>query len=308
MKNRSRRHHYLPKSYQANFSVDPDVPKVWVYDKKGGDPRPQHPVNTGVIRDLYTIQGEDGQPTDTIESELMAPIDDAAAPILKRLANGDAGISTEDVGNLSWYMAVMYVRSPRQMKVMEEVGVEVLLRILRRIGSDASEFRSAMEDFQKINPDSLAISQEDIFNIERDYKINLNREWQVIQALQQADLIRGLLLQMKCTIVHSRGEENFITCDSPLVVFEENSAGDAMFGGGLGRPGVEVSFPVGLKTSLLLSYQKGAKVSVWELNRRAAFMADRYVIAGEKCERIKELVNEAKWTLDNPKIDKDSLK
>lgn len=303
MNKRSREHHYLPQSYQINFARNPKNPVLWIYDKYGGEPRPQYPKTTGIIRDLYTVEDDNGKPSDFIEKELMAPIDGAASSVLHRIINEDSAITAADVNILSQYMALMHVRTPRQMGIMNEIAVEVLLRNVRSIGGDVNKFNEMMAAFQKDNPDMPEIKRDEFLRMGQDYEINTDREWQMVQSIQQADIVREQILQMKCTIVTSVDDKEFITCDSPMVVYEQCSNGKAMFGGGLSRPGVQVSFPIGRKKCLLLSGVGDITVGVDELNRRSAFMADRYIIASTLSERVRTLVNEARITVGKKKVD-----
>jgi len=80
----AKRNHFVPGFYLEYFTAKDKGDVVWVYDKEGGAPRPQKPVDTGVEKYLYTIKQKAGEKDDSLE-KWFAGLDGKTKPILDRL-------------------------------------------------------------------------------------------------------------------------------------------------------------------------------------------------------------------------------
>ncbi len=56
----TKRQHTVPSFYLRNFLAKGES-TLWVYDKKGEDPRRQSPKDSAVITDFYTFETPDGE-------------------------------------------------------------------------------------------------------------------------------------------------------------------------------------------------------------------------------------------------------
>ncbi len=114
-----KRNHYLPQFYLARFMPSDGTSHFWVYDKKGGKPRRQTPINTGVEGHLYTVINKEGARDDSIETDFLAPIDGDVSPIIDKWATSGS-IDPDDIPTMAAFLAVMHWRVPRNIEVMRE--------------------------------------------------------------------------------------------------------------------------------------------------------------------------------------------
>ncbi len=74
-----KRQHYVPQFY-LEFFVSGDG-TFWVYDKEGGLPRKQTPINTAVESYFYSVDTPRGEKDNYVEDEL-SKVESTARPIL----------------------------------------------------------------------------------------------------------------------------------------------------------------------------------------------------------------------------------
>jgi len=104
----------------------------------------------------------------------------------------------------------------------------------------------------------------------------------------------------------------FIIGDCPLNVFVPVGS-KAIFGGGLARETVEVTFPLSPLACLRLDRKRGpsrrrvGKAFVHDINRRTAFTAERFVISTHATRRVAEWVRTGAITVGRPKTDSNAL-
>jgi hypothetical protein len=87
----------------------------------------------------------------------------------------------------------------------------------------------------------------------------------------------------------------------------------ATFGGGFGLPNAEVTFPLSPDKCLYLdrkntsAYRAVSKKIVKEINRRTAWMADRFIISMIRTNYVNRIVEKSSVTIKKPKMDKKEL-
>ena len=110
----AKRHHYVPQFYLRYFASDAGqkTPTFWVYDKAGGEPRQQPPVNTAVEGHFYSFETEEGR-DDRIE-EALARLEAAAKPILDHWLSAGVRPEREEISEIGGFLAFMHTRVPRR--------------------------------------------------------------------------------------------------------------------------------------------------------------------------------------------------
>src|SRR5207245_1566088 len=86
---------------------------LWEYDKVDDTIRQVSVMDAGVVSDFYTLQTPAGP--DTSIDDVLAQIENRAAPALHHLADASSGplsISIEDRWTISLYMALLCRRVP----------------------------------------------------------------------------------------------------------------------------------------------------------------------------------------------------
>ena len=94
------RNHYLPKFYLEYFLPRKEPRIFWVYDKEGGDPRAQTPINTGIERHFY---GDD-----YIEGKVFSPIESIAKPIMDRWLKARSRIRESEIPQMANFLAFIH--------------------------------------------------------------------------------------------------------------------------------------------------------------------------------------------------------
>ncbi len=82
----AKKHHYVPVFYQKGFA-DADL-MLWRYDRHLHEYKHLPPKVICREEDLYAVRAEDGTWDRRIESEVLSPIDNTAADIIRNLAPG----------------------------------------------------------------------------------------------------------------------------------------------------------------------------------------------------------------------------
>lgn len=306
--NISKAHHYVPQCYLSRFNADSED-RVWVFDKEGNAPRLQSPRRTGFENGLYLLTDENGFATDKLEKELFSPLDGRIAPVLKRFADADCEPSASDWEALLEFLAVMHMRVPRQISVLAEIGVSAMKHCWNQVVSKPAVYEEMVQKFLDKNPGYPVPDLTEARRMFEDYKIDVDPSFTLSRAITSFDYIYPALREFRGTILNATRGDRFITCDAPLVVFTPLPDGEASFGGGLGLATTEIHFPISPKRCLFMLRRNRPLADllgpnpVAELNRRTAYMAERFVMSSQNTRTIGELVSEASCTRGLQKLE-----
>jgi hypothetical protein len=84
---RTTKQHYVPQFYLRSFAAmtpgRKSEPVLWVYDKDGGQPRPQTPYNTMAEYGFYDFENTTGH-VEALDKGLQQ-IESVVAPVFKEL-------------------------------------------------------------------------------------------------------------------------------------------------------------------------------------------------------------------------------
>lgn len=240
-----KRNHYVPEFYLKSFALPVPghrKPKIWVYDKDGGPPRPQSPKDTAVISDIYTIRHVDGVRSDFLE-QTFAECESAVSPIFERWKEPDAKPAVKEILIVSEFLAYLYLRVPRTIDAVKQLFVNSCIINMERLARDSERLSMAFEWLQSNKQTKLTMTElRDLAeNVERRFEIKVNDTFVLVETLRRFETVEKHLRQLYWCLSTSPPTSEFISCDSPLVVAfrEGNKMG---LGGGLGHPNVEVSF------------------------------------------------------------------
>jgi len=307
--NVTKRNHFVPQFYLEYFADEDGF--LWVYDKEGGEPREQQPVNTGVEKNLYTITLENGQKDDSLE-KWFARLEGKTKPILDKLINSRARISDEDKRVLAEFMAFLHTRVPRSVEAAAEIGVALAQELGQQLVTDSKRFERLYNDFVRDNGQD---GMPPVGEARRLYRkliegpLQLNRKVALGTSLKTTDVYIAGFLDLHWSVCDAPSGSPFITSDAPVTSIAIHKDGMAQFGGNLIHPNFQVSFPISPDVALYLSRKprqarwRVGKKCVRELNRRAAYMAERFVYANLRSDLIVRLVRSFASTRDLGKID-----
>jgi len=310
------RNHYLPKFYLEYFLPKKEPRVFWVYDKEGGEPRAQTPVNTGIERHLYNVIWPDSSVDDYIERKVFGPIESIAKPIIDRWLKTHR-ISESEIPKIAAFLAFMNTRVPRNIETIREVGAVLATCLMKDLAKKPEEIKKYLSRLKKEREikeiKSIKEMQNILENFEENFHVSMSKKPAMAMSLLLTEEVDRQLLNMNWCIYRAPRDSFFITCDSPLVCFVLDKNGMATFGGGFGLPNAEVTFPLSPDECLYLdrkqtnAYRAISKKIVKEINRRTAWMAERFIISMIRTNCVKRIVEESSVTIKEPKMDKKKL-
>lgn len=312
--------HTVPKFY-LNYFLQPGSNLLWVYDKKDVDIRPQPPVNTTVIGDYYLSEPDDKGEKDQRAEEFLSVIEGWAKPILDRLVNRPNSLAEANKDVLSMFIAFTHCRSPRSVqaiKEMSEAGVDYVLDQVKEIAQDSVEMRKLYERFSQKENNASNLPYDEFIQVMKDPKkgvyVEVNEKHAIGESLLLAEVVHRRIMDLYWHIRIAPREHFFITSDAPVTVFTPLPNNQAIFGGGLGLPTVQLTFPLSPRVCLHMDKNRLGQIEradanyVNEINRRSIYMAERFVISPFRSNRIKSMVEKYSVTYKTPKIDAEEIK
>ncbi len=308
----TKRNHYVPQFLQKYF-VGEDG-KIWVYDKAGSEPRAQMPRDTGVEKFLYTVQKDDGQHDDSVE-RAFAGMEGATKPILDRLVQPRTRIEQAEKQAVAQFMAFMFARVPRTIAVAAELGSVMAKERWRILTSDEARFNDLYARFLKDHPDTDMPPADEMRKSFELFEsgalaVEMRRQPALAISLGVTGDFHETLMEMHWSIIDAPRGAAFLSGDSPVTSIAIHEDGTAQFGANFVHQRFEVSFPLSPYVAPYLTkrprqarYRCGNGL-VRELNRRTAYMAERFIYSRFRDKNTTKLVGEAAlWTRNRPKVD-----
>jgi Protein of unknown function (DUF4238) len=126
-------HHFVPRFYLAGWCSSGD--KLTVYSRPRGRvvTRALTPKYTAVERDLYSYTGLPSPQAQSLETDFMARIDDAAAPVLRKLLNGGLPkLTGPERSDFTRFVMLLRARHPGAVAHSKEEGERTLTNELDR--------------------------------------------------------------------------------------------------------------------------------------------------------------------------------
>lgn len=221
-----RRHHYVPQFYLRRFArQDGDKSTIaTVPIAPPSTPRQGNVADTAVIRDFYTVVGDDNEDTVAVE-KLLAMVEGAAAGPLERLAGGVFFPPNDhDRMIIGLLIALQIVRGPdarRHMEAMADLAVRMTMSLEDR--------RDQAIDFlrQRDGHDPTAEAVDEFFE---DVQ---SSDWQVVPSqndlvklmLEQAQALAPYVTMRKWCLVRFP-EPGLVTSDRPVMLTPTRVGGD----------------------------------------------------------------------------------
>lgn len=309
--------HYVPQFYERNFTTTntKGTQVLWVYDKDGGEPREQTPYNTMAEHGFYSFENSTGD-IDAVDKGLQR-LESLAAPILARLQKPDVELTVEEIFLLAHFLAIMYARVPRTIKaVAEKKEIEAFER-LRWVADRPDLLRRFRKEHQERFGRDVPGEGEliDLLRTaEKHFRVEVDPKAALLDALKVAPVIAEFLYyRMNWCICRAPKDVFFITSDMPVCIFLPTGRGRGIFGGGIGQPDVEISFPVSPKILILIDYRHTqhhmavSEAFVHMKNTHMSITAERWVISHLRSRYVEQLMRKASVTRSNPKLHRETV-
>ena len=240
----ARRHHYLPVSYLAGFTMSRNKDdQFFVFDVQTGKSFRTSPKNVAVERDFNRVH-VDGIAPDAIENSL-APFEQQVVQAIETvLQSGDfpAGMDYHRILNL---LCLIVVRNPSLRNTVNKTKEQVLRIKAEMIFSDESAWKQHLRVAGFSSEADANISFEDMkrFVREGEYTITFPTDSNLAIEFSTFNELLPVLGKRNWTLLMApEGGPSLVCCDHPVVLTWKNRGrGPA----GFGLTQTEVFFPLG---------------------------------------------------------------
>ena len=276
--------HYVPAFYLAGFT-DPDVPPrqepfVWVRRRGCDSWRPRAPKNLANEPEFYSFEDAAGERRRDVE-DLWQIIENAVAPVLKRLAPAASPVSDDDRAVLSLFVAAQFMRVPSAIENVQDFLRRALSLQLDMMGGWLRQDPARLEPFLRDLEARTGIPVPEGMTIDAFDSSRYRVEVPTVRALQimlpSLEKAADIISRMGWTLWVSEGADWFVTSDNPYMMLNPNLP---PWGWGLGTKGIEVTIPLTSRVALLarwetphLEWRRADPETASHLNVRSAYGA-----------------------------------
>lgn len=284
-------HHFVPECYLKWFTdpsyTGPHEPQIWqgVLSRNRIKPRPIRKVAS--TKGFYRLSGGGGQDPDKIE-KLFSNIEDAVAPVLKKLNLSDESLTGQEREDLLFFAATLAVRGPKMRASIDALAIDVLLKI------NKCNAQMTSEQFQRLveaSPLGQSVTAEDAQDLQKwmrdptNFELKMLPENSIDVALKTAkETIYPIFTKMKWALLCADEPLQFLSSDCPVIWWAPPLEGGGGSGVGLWRKDVEVTFPLGRGRTLLGGWGdlplviRVTQAEVTAINHRTAIFAHTEIL------------------------------
>lgn len=243
--NTPRKHHYLPKSYLAAWTDSGTIDgQVQVIDKFKGKAWAVKPVNAAKETDLYMIDVSEvvGDIEATEIESFFGKIEDAAAPVIKRMISGDPMPDTADRESLMAFLAVLTLRVPARLRWIDEFLRKPVETVYRRLAAEGK--LPEPED-----PD-LALKMKEWFD-QGLISIEIKQNARLDMMMAGVPTLAQLLTLRRWTVLRAQNGAGDLVCTDHPVLLEWIKRAPEGASPGFGLENTAVFVPLSPSTALL---------------------------------------------------------
>jgi hypothetical protein len=201
--------HYLPRCYLEAFTAEK---RLHVFDRETGKLRRDSPRNVAVITDYYILTGASGERDEHIEHGILANLEAAAAPALRRLADCEP-ISDHEHDVLATFLAFLCTRIPAFEETYAQLNNELGQQFFR---SAAATPEQAAKFIAK-HP-SAPYSAEEFYAFVHSGALSLppDQRQRMQLMIELAEPLIVAFKGMDWWLWRAKGQRRFITSDAPF--------------------------------------------------------------------------------------------
>jgi hypothetical protein len=268
---------------------------VWTYDKRGGEPRPSLPKETGAESNFYSVIDKDGENNDAVE-HWLAGVESKAAPIYGRVLNGEIPTG-QDRADFSTFIASLHVRTPAQLRKAGEMIGHTTQAITQLLTASPERFQKGYNRIPGVKPIDMEMAKKacEFANDSETHVLHVDRA-ATLMALGASDKLQQILFDMGWFVIGS-DQHTFVTSDHPVLHRCPKESFHPILGnGGFLNKKVEVSLPLAPNRCLILRWGQdwpgvhpASREVVFELNRVRALFAERFLYAHRRDEGARAL-------------------
>jgi hypothetical protein len=292
----SQLHHFVPRFHLKRF-VDPTQKRelIWVYERGKQEPQLRSLDHVAARKDYYAFKTEDGQKSHALE-DVLARIEGATAPILRRLGEGDRKLTADERKVFATFLSLGVLRTPKFRSDVEQLVVESVTDFSMKLASDPVKFAESVKSAEEAlgenlgNPEEL---REALLN--GSVKITSNPEYSLQAMFQDSFEHAAMIDSMIWSFREADEDTTLVTSDHPIVLNNPT----LLEGAGPPSPqGLEVIFPISPKLVFVATWDGRAGTGPMpgfltrQINRTIALAADRYVYSPAQIPAISKHLTE----------------
>jgi Protein of unknown function (DUF4238) len=212
-----RANHFVPQCWLAGFTdTSQKDGRLWVTDLKRQKQWPSSPINAGHRRDFYRLSDEGMDPTGA--EKMFSKIEDAIAPILKRLDSEQCGPRKDELEHLLLFIAIQWIRVPSFRPTMLAIA-DSFHRSKISEALESPESWTKMLKEAGISPNDPAADYERMraFESSGEYTLSAETDWYLFRGLRGIKTILARLEERRWGACLSR-KGSFIGSDNPVAM------------------------------------------------------------------------------------------
>lgn len=201
--------HYLPRCYLEAFT---EGKRLHVFDRETGKLRRDSPRNVAVITDYYILTSASGEREEHIEYGVLADLETAAAPVLRRLANCEL-ISEHEHDVVATFLAFLCTRIPAFGETYAELNNQLGREFFRRAAATPERAARFVAD----HPQS-SHSADELFAFVNSDKLSFppDKRERIQLMIELAEPLIAGFKSMDWWLWRAQGKRRFITSDAPF--------------------------------------------------------------------------------------------
>lgn len=289
--NRPKQQHVIPRLHLQHFAGEDG--RVWTYDALKRHRWPAIPEETATEQHFYSVERDDGT-MDTRLEDLLARIEDRAAPTYQAVLSGDIpDRSSQARMDFAHFLGLMFSRTRPVRRQAATLFGQTIQSLLYAHAKHSTAFASFIRRFERGSGRILTEGQrrnlrEGILDPSR-FRMTVYKE-AGLPTISLADKLAPIFFTMHWWLL-TAGDGYYVTSDHPVVREIAPGARDE----GFMTPTVEVTIPLSARKLLLMTrreveYAKEIpRDAVVAANEARAQNSDQYLYAHCNDEAIAEL-------------------
>jgi hypothetical protein len=212
-----RAHHFVPQCWLAGFTdTGQKDGQIWVTDLARKKQWRTSPANAGHHRDFYRISDPKLDPV--VVEKTLSRIENAVAPLLKTLGQGQREPTEDELEVLVWFMAIQWVRVPAFRPTLLAIADSLHRSQLSIALKSRESWAAALKD-AGIPADSPGADYDAMREFERSgqYSLTAEPEWYLQRGFAAVPAITRSLMARRWAMSFSKSG-SFIGSDSPVAL------------------------------------------------------------------------------------------
>jgi hypothetical protein len=278
----AKKHHYVPMFYQRGFADAACL--IWRYDRLRREYKQLPPKVNCREEDLYAVRAEDGTWDRRIETDVLSPIDGAAAKVIQALTPGTV-LTRKQTRELVMFIALQHTRLPSFGKAARQMAEATMNEWMRMCFGTLERAEDVLKQYERetgIRTIDATSMMDAVVN--RRIKAKANEKVFIENMFKIANELGLRLEESGWVILIAPDATAFVVRDDPFVPVPPQGA--VLSGMGFGVPGTVCYFPLTKRMCLKtipgecgLVYQNIDSRAVRTINHNIAAHSERFIMA-----------------------------